>query len=211
MYLYIVANTVVITALLLLLCVGAKDWRRSGGARIHGTGRHETSLEQPSVYLWWVWFCQRWQCVQGKKYVCMGMYNYGTLPILNSCQNVQPQLISWWLISHSLTLSLQVCDEPHPLLIKEMLSHCVEGNIEKSYQILKSLWDKGYSPHDIITNIFRVCRNHPMAEYIKLEYIKVTPAMIDIPLCTFLYKKNTYQGSHYRVVEWRCTAPFCLM
>jgi replication factor C subunit 2/4 len=66
-----------------------------------------------------------------------------------------------------------VCDEPHPLLIKEMLSHCVDGNIEKAYQILKSLWDKGYSPHDIITNIFRVCRNHQMAEYLKLEYIKV--------------------------------------
>ena len=73
-----------------------------------------------------------------------------------------------------------------------MLSHCVEGNIEKSYQILKSLWDKGYSPHDIITNIFRVCRNHPMAEYIKLEYIKVTPAIIDNPLCTFLYRRNVY-------------------
>ena len=54
-----------------------------------------------------------------------------------------------------------------------MLSHCVSGDIDKAYQILKSLWDKGYSPHDIITNIFRVCKNHPMAEYIKLEYIKV--------------------------------------
>ena len=66
-----------------------------------------------------------------------------------------------------------MCDEPHPLLIKEMLSHCVSTDIDRAYQILKSLWDKGYSPHDIITNIFRVCKNYQMAEYLKLEYIKV--------------------------------------
>ena len=68
---------------------------------------------------------------------------------------------------------LQVCDEPHPLLIKEMLGYCVESKIDEAYQILKSLWDKGYSQHDIITNIFRVCKNHQMPEYLKLEFIKV--------------------------------------
>ena len=67
----------------------------------------------------------------------------------------------------------QVCDEPHPLLIKEMLSHCTETRLDEAYQILKSLWDKGYSSHDIITNIFRVCKTHQMPEFLKLEYIKV--------------------------------------
>ena len=66
-----------------------------------------------------------------------------------------------------------MCDEPHPLLIKEMLTHCTNNKIDEAYIILKSLWDKGYSAHDIITNIFRVCKTHPMAEYLKLEYIKV--------------------------------------
>ncbi|XP_069675604.1 replication factor C subunit 2-like isoform X2 [Periplaneta americana] len=28
----------------------------------------------------------------------------------------------------------KVCDEPHPLLVKEMLQHCVDGNIEKAYK-----------------------------------------------------------------------------
>ena len=68
---------------------------------------------------------------------------------------------------------IQVCDEPHPLLIKDMLSHCVSTDIDRAYLILKSLWDKGYSPHDIITNVFRVCKTHQMAEYLKLEFIKV--------------------------------------
>ena len=66
-----------------------------------------------------------------------------------------------------------MCDEPHPLLIKEMIGHCADSKIDEAYQILKSLWDKGYSPHDIITNIFRVCKNHAMPEYLKLEFIKV--------------------------------------
>ena len=74
---------------------------------------------------------------------------------------------------------LQVCDEPHPLLIKEMLGYCVESKIDEAYQILKSLWDKGYSQHDIITNIFRVCKNHQMPEYLKLEFIKVKVLLHD--------------------------------
>lgn len=72
-----------------------------------------------------------------------------------------------------LVMCAQVCDEPHPLLIKEMLGHCTETRLDEAYQILKSLWDKGYSSHDIITNIFRVCKNHQMPEFLKLEYIKV--------------------------------------
>ena len=88
-----------------------------------------------------------------------------------------------------------MCDEPHPLLIKEMLNHCVKGDIEKAYQILKSLWDKGYSPHDIITNIFRVCKNHQMAEYLKLEYIKVI-IIISISLILMIKKFNFDIFSH---------------
>lgn len=71
------------------------------------------------------------------------------------------------------TILNEVCDEPHPLLIKEMLNHCVGGNIEDAYIGLKSLWDKGYSSRDIIVNIFRVCKNLAMPEYLKLEFIKV--------------------------------------
>ncbi|KAL5016250.1 hypothetical protein ScPMuIL_005839 [Solemya velum] len=66
----------------------------------------------------------------------------------------------------------KVCDEPHPMLIKDMLQHCVTGNIEEAYKIMSHLWKLGYSPEDIITIVFRVCKNHTMAEYLKLEFIK---------------------------------------
>uniref|UniRef100_A0A8C5RE23 Replication factor C subunit 2 n=1 Tax=Laticauda laticaudata TaxID=8630 RepID=A0A8C5RE23_LATLA len=66
----------------------------------------------------------------------------------------------------------QVCDEPHPLLVKEMISHCVNANVDEAYKILAHLWKLGYSPEDIISNIFRVCKTFQMAEYLKLEFIK---------------------------------------
>ncbi|KAG8122741.1 hypothetical protein E2320_018600, partial [Naja naja] len=66
----------------------------------------------------------------------------------------------------------QVCDEPHPLLVKEMIGHCVSANVDEAYKILAHLWKLGYSPEDIISNIFRVCKTFQMAEYLKLEFIK---------------------------------------
>jgi hypothetical protein len=29
---------------------------------------------------------------------------------------------------------LQVCDEPHPLLIKDMLDHCIKADIDEAYK-----------------------------------------------------------------------------
>jgi len=67
----------------------------------------------------------------------------------------------------------KVCDEPHPLLIKQMLDYCVKGDLDEAYKIINHLWNMGYSPDDIIANIFRVVKTHDMTEYVKLEYIKL--------------------------------------
>ncbi|XP_054022554.1 replication factor C subunit 2 [Dryobates pubescens] len=66
----------------------------------------------------------------------------------------------------------KVCDEPHPLLVKEMIQHCTNANIDEAYKILAHLWRLGYSPEDVIGNIFRVCKTFQMPEYLKLEFIK---------------------------------------
>ena len=38
----------------------------------------------------------------------------------------------------------KVCDEPHPLLIKDMLQHCNKGSLDEAYKIMHqvshSLW-----------------------------------------------------------------------
>ncbi|CRL05543.1 CLUMA_CG018207, isoform A [Clunio marinus] len=49
----------------------------------------------------------------------------------------------------------KVCDEPHPLLVQDMLEHCINGEIHGAYKIMKKLWRLGYAAEDIIGNIFR--------------------------------------------------------
>merc|ERR1719471_416869 len=66
----------------------------------------------------------------------------------------------------------KVCDEPHPVMVKDMLTYCTEGKLDDAWSIMSRLWGLGYSAEDIITNVFRVCKTHPMAEYLKLEFIK---------------------------------------
>lgn len=66
----------------------------------------------------------------------------------------------------------KVCDEPHPLLVENMLKMCVIGDIHKAYKIMKKLWVLGYAAEDIIANIFRVCKRMDMDEKLKLLFIR---------------------------------------
>jgi replication factor C subunit 2/4 len=66
----------------------------------------------------------------------------------------------------------KVCDEPHPLLVKDMLQACVNGDLDGAYRVMSHLWGLGYAPEDIIGIVFRVCKTHSMAEYLKLEFVK---------------------------------------
>ncbi|CAK9796492.1 Replication factor C subunit 2 [Anthophora plagiata] len=66
----------------------------------------------------------------------------------------------------------KVCDEPHPLLVKEMLQFCTDGNISKAFGVMEHLWKMGYSADDLIINVFRVCKSLPIDETLKLDFIK---------------------------------------
>lgn len=67
----------------------------------------------------------------------------------------------------------KVCDEPHPLLVKEMLKHCADGKIELAYKIMAHLWRLGYAAEDLITNMFRVCKTlTEISEHMKLLFIR---------------------------------------
>ncbi|KAA3675095.1 replication factor C subunit 2/4 [Paragonimus westermani] len=66
----------------------------------------------------------------------------------------------------------QVCDEPHPMLVKQLLDDCVKGQLSAAHKILRHLWTLGYSAEDILSILFRVLKNHPMEEYIKLEFLR---------------------------------------
>jgi replication factor C subunit 2/4 len=66
----------------------------------------------------------------------------------------------------------KVCDEPHPMLVQDMLENCVKGDIHQAYKIIAKLWRLGYAAEDIIGNIFRVCKQMKMNEKLKLCYIR---------------------------------------
>ncbi|KAF5943296.1 hypothetical protein HYC85_020938 [Camellia sinensis] len=68
----------------------------------------------------------------------------------------------------------KVCDQPHPLHVKNMVRNVLEGKFDDACAALKQLYDLGYSPTDIITTLFRIIKNFDMAEYLKLEFMKAS-------------------------------------
>jgi len=67
----------------------------------------------------------------------------------------------------------KVCDEPHPMLIKDMLGKCAAGDIEEASRMMGHLWRLGYSPEDIIGNVFKVCKTPKLLpEFLQMEFIK---------------------------------------
>lgn len=57
--------------------------------------------------------------------------------------------------------------------MKNIVRNVLEGKFDDSCAGLKQLYDLGYSPTDIITTLFRIIKNYEMAEYLKLEFMKV--------------------------------------
>jgi replication factor C subunit 2/4 len=47
---------------------------------------------------------------------------------------------------------------------------------------MSHLYELGYAAEDIISSVFRVCRNHTLPEYIMLEFIQVHQLMLTLQL-----------------------------
>eukprot|EP00039_Didymoeca_costata_P015710 m.271426 g.271426 ORF g.271426 m.271426 type:complete len:358 (+) comp16269_c0_seq9:113-1186(+) len=69
----------------------------------------------------------------------------------------------------------KVCDQPHPHIVRNMISACLAADVDAAYQAMEGLHGLGYSPEDIITTVFRVVKgfeSQSMVEWIRLEFIK---------------------------------------
>ena len=66
----------------------------------------------------------------------------------------------------------KVCDQPHPLTVKEMMTNSVLGKIDPARQGLVVLWQAGYSAVDIVTTMFKVTKNLEMEESLKLAFLR---------------------------------------
>ena len=66
----------------------------------------------------------------------------------------------------------KVCDQPHPVLVQQLIKSCVEAHPDRALHVLSSIYTQGFSSVDIVTTLFRVVKSYEMAEMLKLEYIK---------------------------------------
>lgn len=142
-------------------------------AWMYGEFRCGTSYIDPKLQL----LLFRWRCnsyIYCIDHFCCIVINFGGEGFKSHPCHIWTKNAPIFGESHEIPGFLfQVCDEPHPLLIKDMLQHCVNGNLDEAYKIMSHLWKLGYMCEDIISIVFRVCKNHSMPEYIKLEFIKV--------------------------------------
>lgn len=67
----------------------------------------------------------------------------------------------------------KVCDQPHPTIVRELITACLDNNLKVGIDRLRALWNSGYAASDIIGTIFRVTKAHPdMDEGVLLEFIR---------------------------------------
>ena len=70
-------------------------------------------------------------------------------------------------------LVFQVCDQPHPTVVRGIVDACGTGDLHKALEQLQTLWDSGYAASDIIGTIFKVTKAHDkLPEGEKLEYLR---------------------------------------
>ena len=68
----------------------------------------------------------------------------------------------------------QVCDQPHPLVVREILEHCHAGRVDEALDKLDEVWELGYSCLDIVTTLFRVVKTmDSLPESVQLDFIRV--------------------------------------
>ncbi|KAI9008441.1 P-loop containing nucleoside triphosphate hydrolase protein [Phycomyces nitens] len=67
----------------------------------------------------------------------------------------------------------KICDQPHPLDVKDILSKCAHGYVMEADKKMQSLYNRGYSALDIVTTFFRVAKDQSdLSEALRLEFIK---------------------------------------
>ena len=68
----------------------------------------------------------------------------------------------------------RLSDEPHPLMIENMLSKCIDGDYFGAYLILSKILEMGFMVEDLIGTITRGIQQMKQAEYVVLECLKLS-------------------------------------
>jgi replication factor C subunit 2/4 len=101
----------------------------------------------------------------------------------------------------------KIIDKPKPLYIKQILSNCINGHLNKSYDIIIDLYSKGYTPNDILLTFMKCLLEKKLIdldeeiilkiyEIISLSYIRINggnDTLLQLLGCIskiYLYLKN---------------------
>lgn len=71
-----------------------------------------------------------------------------------------------------------------------MIELCLHNKVIEAGDIMHNLYHMGYSPEDIVSNMFKVCKVADVPEYLKLEYIKVICPFIGVNIKIFNISGN---------------------
>eukprot|EP01010_Urceolus_cornutus_P000455 NODE_1060_length_1135_cov_258.929098_g808_i0.p1 GENE.NODE_1060_length_1135_cov_258.929098_g808_i0~~NODE_1060_length_1135_cov_258.929098_g808_i0.p1 ORF type:complete len:371 (+),score=108.90 NODE_1060_length_1135_cov_258.929098_g808_i0:62-1114(+) len=84
--------------------------------------------------------------------------------------NMQATLYGFGLVNADNVF--KVCDQPHPVLVEEVVQICLMGDLDGAHKKLNILWSKGYAAADVITTFFKVVQNMKIDETTQLEFMK---------------------------------------
>lgn len=88
----------------------------------------------------------------------------------NALNNLQATLAAFGTLTFDNVFN--VCDQPHPDILRDVIDRCMEGQFSNAAERLQILWAQGYSPLDIIGSLYKVVTSHTMNENIQLRYLK---------------------------------------
>jgi len=67
----------------------------------------------------------------------------------------------------------KVCDQPHPKVLGDIVTHCSKGDTQKAVALMLQLSRSGYSTNDIIGTVFKVVKARAdIPEGLKLVYLR---------------------------------------
>mmetsp|Transcript_5364 Transcript_5364/g.10705 ORF Transcript_5364/g.10705 Transcript_5364/m.10705 type:complete len:368 (+) Transcript_5364:84-1187(+) len=88
----------------------------------------------------------------------------------NALNNLQATVSGFGFVNQSNVF--KVCDQPHPTVVREIINQCTQGDTRSAITTLQKLTNSGYSESDVIGTVFKVCKNSPMSESLKLAYLR---------------------------------------
>lgn len=68
---------------------------------------------------------------------------------------------------------VQVCDRPHPALVRTMLLDCGHGSLGAATAAMTKLWEMGYMASDIVGTMLSDAKRIAIEERLRLDLIKV--------------------------------------